>query len=214
MIDDQPVSMNRVIAIEATMDKMKSQHEATHQMLQDVLTRLGPVPTRDVQDPLPTHSARHSPVPSIPTSSASRKKVSLKPSFPPKFSGDRASRKAFLTSCRTYIRLCPKALEDNSTKIIWAMSYMKSRRANCWATREFEQEAKTSRLRFLDWLDFEDEFQKDFMPLDAEAAAINVLKTTAYFQGKWSVDDYLDQFHNLIYDSGYTDPKTIIVKFR
>ena len=38
------------------------------------------------------------------------------------------------------------------------MSYMKSRRTNRWVTREFEQEAKTCRLRFLDWLDFEDKF--------------------------------------------------------
>ena len=52
------------------------------------------------------------------------------------------------------------------------------------------------------------------MPLDAEAAAINVLETTTYFQGKRSVDDYLDQFRDLIYDSGYTDPKTVVVKFR
>ncbi len=88
MIDDQLVRMGHVIAIEATMDEMKSQHEATHQMLQDVLTGLGPVPTRDVQDPLPTHSARHSLVPSIPASSTGWKKVSLKPSFPPEFSGD------------------------------------------------------------------------------------------------------------------------------
>ena len=42
---------------------------------------------------------------------------------------------------------------------------------------------------------------------DAEAAAINVLETTTYFQGKRSVDNYLDQFRDLIYDSGYTDPK-------
>ena len=94
------------------------------------------------------------------------------------------------------------------------MSYMKSGRANRWATREFEQEAKAGRLRFLDWDDFEDEFRKDFMPLDAEAAAINVLETATYFQGKRSVDDYLDQFRDLIYDSGYTDPKTVVVKFR
>ena len=51
------------------------------------------------------------------------------------------------------------------------------------------------------------------MLLDAEAAAINVLETTAYFQGKQLVNDYLDQFHNLIYNSGYTDPKTVVVKF-
>ena len=36
----------------------------------------------------------------------------------------------------------------------------------------------------------------------------------SYFQGKRTVDHYLDQFRDLIYDSGYTDPKTIVVKFR
>jgi len=90
---------------------------------------------------------------------------------------------------------------------------MKTGHANRWATCEFEQEAKTGHLRFIDWLDFEEEFRKDFMPLDSESAAINVLETTADFQGKRTVDDYLDQFHNLIYDSGYTNPKTVVVKF-
>jgi len=187
MINDRLVSMDHVIAI-----------EATHQMLQDILTRLGPVPTRNVQDPLPTHSARHSPVPSIPASSAGRKKVSLKPSFPPKFSGDQASGKAFLTSCWTYICLCPEVFKDDLTKIIWAMSYMKSGCANRWATHKFEQEVKAGCLCFLNWDNFENQFQKDFMLLDAEAAAINVLETTAYFQGKRSVDNYLDQFCDLI----------------
>jgi len=51
------------------------------------------------------------------------------------------------------------------------------------------------------------------MPLDSESTAINVLETTAYFQGKRMVDNYLDQFRDLIYDSGYTDPKTVVVKF-
>ena len=143
-----------------------------------------------------------------------QKKLALKPSFPPDFSGDQAARKAFLTSCQTYIRLCPEAFEDDLTKIVWAMSYMKTGRANRWATREFEQETKTDRLRFINWLDFEEEFLKDFMLLDLEAAAINVLETAAYFQGKQTVDNYLDQFQDLIYDSGYTDPKTVVVKFR
>ena len=40
-----------------------------------------------------------------------------------------------------------------------------------------------------------------------------MLETTLYFQGKQMVNNYLDQFCNLIYDSGYTDKKTIIVKF-
>ena len=28
------------------------------------------------------------------------------------------------------------------------------------------------------------------------------------------MDDYLDQFRDLIYNSGYTNPKTVVVKFR
>jgi len=94
------------------------------------------------------------------------------------------------------------------------MSYMKARRAGHWANREFEHEAKSGQLRFIDWVDFEEEFWKDFMPLNSEAAAMNVLETTLYFQGRRSVDDYLDQFKDLIEDSGYSDPKTIVVKFR
>ena len=74
--------------------------------------------------------------------------------------------------------------------------------------------SENGRLQFIDWPDFEDEFRKDFTPLDAEATAVNTLETSSYFQGKRTVDDYLDQFRDLIYDLGYTDPKTIVVKFR
>jgi hypothetical protein len=35
-----------------------------------------------------------------------------------------------------------------------------------------------------------------------------------YFQGRRVVDDYLDDFRDLILDSCYSDPKTIVVKFR
>jgi len=48
------------------------------------------------------------------------------------------------------------------------------------------------------------------MPLDSEATAIDVLETTTYFQGKRMVN----QFQDLIYDSGYTNLKTVVVKFR
>ena len=89
-------------------------------------------------------------------------------------------------SCRTYIRLCLEAFADDDVKIVWALLYMKSGRAGRWAAREFEYEAKSesNNLRFLDWVDFEQQFRKD------------------------------DQFRDLIDESGYTDPKTIVVKFR
>jgi len=116
-------------------------------------------------------------------------------------------------SCRTYICLCLESFEDDLTKVVWAMFYMKTGRAGCWATREFEHEAKSGHPRFIDWVDFEEEFQKDFMPLNSEAAAVNMLETAACFQGRRSVDDYLDQFKDLIEDSSYTNLKMIVVKF-
>ena len=47
-----------------------------------------------------------------------------------------------------------------------------------------------------------------------EAAATNRLEGISYLQGRRTVDDYLDEFQDLISDSGYSDPKTIVVKFR
>jgi hypothetical protein len=128
---------------------------------------------------------------------------------PSDYDGDRSNGKAFLTSCRTYICLRPDAFEDDATQIIWAMSYMKTGCAGRWAAQEFEHEARDGHLRFVDWLDFEEEFRKDFLPLNSEATAVNILETTAYFQGKQTVDDYLDRFRDLVYDSGYTDQKQL-----
>jgi len=113
----------------------------------------------------------------------------------------------FLTSCQTYICLCLESFEDDLTKVVWAMSYMKAGRAGRWAICEFEHEAKSRLLHFMDWVNFEEEFQKDFMPLSSEAAGMNVLETTSYFQGRWLVDDYLNQFKDLIENSSYSNPK-------
>ena len=44
--------------------------------------------------------------------------------------------------------------------------------------------------------------------------AINRLETSAYYQKNRSLDDYIDEFQDLVVDSGYTDPKTIVIKFQ
>jgi len=67
---------------------------------------------------------------------------------------------------------------------------------------------------FVDWDDFQASFRKEFFPLHAEAVATNVLEGTTYFQGTRNVDNYLDEFRDLVSASGYTSPKTIVVKFR
>jgi hypothetical protein len=66
----------------------------------------------------------------------------------------------------------------------------------------------------MDWEDFADEFRTHFFPVDAEASAVNTLESAGYYQKSRNVDDYLDEFRNLITESGYSDPKVIVVKFR
>ncbi len=146
------------------MEEVKRLNKATQQSLDALLERLGPAPALNVQVPIPLHYT-----PPIPTS-AGQKKISLKPSPPPDFDGDHFAGKAFLMSCRTYIWLHLEAFDDGFVKIVWAMSYIKSGRASRWMTWEFKTEARNGRFRFLDWLDFEEEFRKDFLPLNAEAA--------------------------------------------
>jgi hypothetical protein len=204
--------MDCLFSLESTVDSMMSQSEATKNLLQTILERLGPAPgLLNDNRPNPTGWPQSCPPTPIPTLAVGQKKTLLKPSAPLEFNGDHAKGTAFLTSCRTYIHLFLEAFEDNTVKIVWAMSYMKSGWASHWATRDeaTSREAALPRL-----VDFEDEFCKDFLPLNAEATAVNILETSAYFQGKWTVDDYLDQLQDLVYDSGYTNPKTIVVKFR
>ena len=43
--------------------------------------------------------------------------------------------------------------------------------------------------------------------------AINKLESTGYYQKSQSLDDYLDEFIELVAEAGYTDPKTTVVKF-
>jgi hypothetical protein len=93
------------------------------------------------------------------------------------------------------------------------MTYMNSGRAQKWVNRVYHWEATPANVgssHFVDW----DNFRTEFFPLHSDAAATNKLEGTTYFQGKRTVDDYLDDFRDLISESGYADPKTIVVKFR
>ena len=88
MLEDSPIHVDRILAIEATVDDIRNQNEATHRLLQDVLDKLGPAQARKVPDPIrpPTHSSAWSSP--IPTSSTGRRKNFLKPSAPSEFNGD------------------------------------------------------------------------------------------------------------------------------
>ena len=68
--------------------------------------------------------------------------------------------------------------------------------------------------KFLDREDFATTFKTEFTPAYSDTLAINCLELTAYYQKAHPLDEYIDEFQDLIADSRYSDLKTIVVKFR
>ena len=92
--------------------------------------------------------------------------------------------------------------------------FFKGGRAAKWSENIFRQEADTGIFPIQTWGEFKQQFQLHFFPENAEADAINGLEGTSYYQGNWTVDDYLDSFQALVSNAGYMDPWTLVVKFR
>ena len=167
--------------------------------------------------PLPVLNTPPPPVPFPPVSpppAPTAKRTCPKLSCPLDFRGERHNSRAFLNSCSLYIRLAPEQFHDKEERILWALMFFKGGRAAKWSKNVFRQEADTGVFPIQTWRDFEQQFRLHFFPVNAEADAINVLEGTSYHQGGWTVDDYLDNFQALVSDAGYTDPQTLVVKFR
>jgi Retrotransposon gag protein len=207
----QEMDSDRVSVLAGIIADMQARETETHNTLQQILSALSHLPTNPPSSPVSVQ------VPIKPdTSLSDQQKIrTVRPTSPPESDGDRAKGMAFLNSCQTYFRLCPREFADEQVKIVWAMSYMKTGRAQRWTARVFRWEDENSgESRFLDWHDFVTEFKTEFTPAQADALAINRLESSAYYQKNRSLDDYMDEFQDLIADSGYTDQKTIVVKFR
>jgi hypothetical protein len=205
---------DRITTLEQSLARMEAQGVETQHQIQQLLATVALLTQNITQ---PSTSSGATPKDVRPPLADAPRAHTVRPAVPPEFDGDRSKGLAFLSSCQTYLRLCPREFQDEQTKIVWAMSYMKAGRAQKWTTRAFrweQQPANFGSSRFLDWEDFCDEFKKEFTPAHADALAINRLESAAYFQRGRPLDDYVDEFQDLITDSGYTDPKTIVVKFR
>ena len=209
----RPSSVDSFLSImeDDQVSNLEGMVTAMEHKLNQILDTISRLPTATITPPsvIPDTSSNPEPAP--------RKTRQPKPVTLPEFDRDRKKGLTFLNSCQTYIRLCPKEFCDEQTKIIWAMSYMKSGQAAKWTACIFrwkELSENEGCPKFLDWEDFWNKFKKEFTPAHADSLAINRLESMAYYQKGRSLDDYIDGFQDLVTDSGYTDPKTIVVKFR
>jgi hypothetical protein len=193
----------RLADLEAKLSESQEKMSRTLKSMSDTLALL----TRNVlvkqsnPAPLPTTNIRSE----------------LKPALPPKYDGDRQHGQAFINACQAFFRLRPDQFPEEQIKIQWAMTYMSQGRAQKWVNRIYQWEALPANANahyFVDWDHFRSIFRNEFYPLHADAVATNILEGRTYFQGNRNVDDYLDDFRDLIAESGYTSPKTIVVKFR
>jgi len=112
-----------------------------------------------------------------------------------------------------YLCLAPEQFSYDEEKIFWTLTFFKDGRATRWSKNLFHQEVDTGIFPIQSWADFEQQFQSQFFPVNAEADAVNALEGSSYYQGNRTVDDYLDCFLTLVSDAGYTDPRTLVVKF-
>ena len=135
-------------------------------------------------------------------------------SCPLDFGGERHNGRAFLNSCSLYICLAPEQFHNKEERILWALTFFKSGHAAKWSKNVFCQEADTGVFSIRTWRDFEQQFWVYFFPVNVEVDVINALEGTSYHQGGQTVNNYLDNFQALVSNAGYTDPRTLVVKFR
>ena len=116
-----PSNEDRISHLKATIDNLKSQGEATKSMLQSILDKLGALAPNLVPSLLLPHLGLQpntplSPISTFNTPSAGWKRPILKASVPRDFTGDCTKGKAFLSSCWTYMRLCPERSEEHTSE--------------------------------------------------------------------------------------------------
>jgi hypothetical protein len=90
---------------------------------------------------------------------------------------------------------------------------MKSGCAALYANHILQKEASEDLPTFFSWREFERDFSSKFCPRNEATAALTKIESTCYYQGRKAVDDYIDEFSELIDEAGYTDGLSIVINF-
>src|SRR5882672_9692502 len=98
--------------------------------------------------------------------------------------------------------------------IHWALSFMKSGSATLYTSHILQREVSEVLLAFVSFKGFELDFISKFCPKNEVMVALTKLESTQYYQGRKSVDDYIDESLELVEEAGYSDGLSIVMKFQ
>jgi len=124
--------------------------------------------------------------------------MGLEASDPNDFDRDHLKGWAFLNSCRLYISLCEDQFKDKQAKIHWPCPSWSPDVQPLYANSILQNEASRHVPSFLSWWDFEGGFTSKFCPKNEVTAALTKLESTRYYQERKAVDDYIDEFSELV----------------
>jgi hypothetical protein len=199
---------DRLLEIEHEQSELRDVCAQMRNLLQTLTSRLENLEFARSEPTTPTS------INSIVHPTESQPKSRLKPSTPFDFDGDRTKGRGFLNSCDLYMSLCPSEFIDDQAKILWVLSYMKTDRAAAFADRLLRHRAKFGKHRYTTFDQFRSTFATMFCPENEATHALIRLESERYFQGKRTVEAYIDEFENLVDLSGYSDNLAIVMKLR
>src|SRR5215471_14605436 len=119
-----------------------------------------------------------------------------------------------MNSCMLYMSLCPTEFPGDQVRIMWVLSFMKEARAAAFANKTLAYEQRMDMPRYESWEDFQNAFKQEFFPLHEDIAAMTTLESQSYYQGRRTVEQYVDEFQELLHRAGYTEGHSIVMKFR
>jgi Retrotransposon gag protein len=199
----------RIVSLELRVDSIRETQDAMLRAIQTLTERL-PVPPTIPHSRRPSTPLPMSPTPSAPPSLLRRPKAAS----PEVFDGERSKGRAFLTSCLLYLSLRSPEFANDQDRIQWILSYMKIGRAATFAQRILRAEMRTGIPSFPTLNDFYKTFETEFCPENETTHALMRLESEKYFQGRRSVNSYIDEFRELIDLAGLYDSTSVVLKFR
>jgi hypothetical protein len=110
--------------------------------------------------------------------------------------------------------LCLEEFTNDIQQVCWVLTFMKKDCAAIFANCMIQSKNQTGLPCFQTWVSFYMTYVSLFCPINKSTMALMKLEMEEYHQNKCNVDEYVDDFEELIDLSGYTDPLTIVIKFR